>query len=85
MSIQDLLIQEAERMKPIVYEIALNKDILPTTDDNIAEFSYSEEIGKAEFEDFINCKVEEARHTLNPNAPVHHLLEYLRELGFTIY
>lgn len=30
MTTQELRIQEAERLKPIVYEIALNKDILPT-------------------------------------------------------
>jgi hypothetical protein len=48
-------------------------------------FCYSPDVGKAEFEDFIACKVEEGRHTENKNAPVFHLLQYLRDAGFDFY
>ena len=48
-------------------------------------FRYSPEVGRAEFDDFIACKVEEARHTENQNAPVFHLLEFLRDAGFDFH
>lgn len=54
-------------------------------DEDYQPFAYSQDIGKAAFSDVLFRIEDEASHTDNPNAPIFHLREYLRGLGYTYY